>query len=207
MPSSTRERNARGQGSLLRAEVLSAVDRLLGDDSRMRPKALALREVAREAGIAAPSIYQHFASKDELIEAAVAAGYRTLIDSMGAAAALCEGATSATAVLAAQAHAYCRFADEHRGFFRLMFNSAALIDTVDDSTGGATDLAEQWAQATSGLRDQGVKTELPPLELAMFVWSAVHGRIVLSRVLGSASVGAVGEFVDGLIAEILAVVS
>jgi AcrR family transcriptional regulator len=206
MPSSTRERNARGQGNLLRAEVLSAVDRLLGDDSRMRPKALALREVAREAGIAAPSIYQHFANKDELIEAAVAAGYRTLVESMRTAAADCEGDASATDVLAAQAHAYCRFADQHRGFFRLMFNSAALIDTVDDATGGAADVANQWTQATAGLRAQGVRTELSPPQLAMFVWSAVHGRIVLTRVLGITGVDVLDEFVDGLIAEILAVV-
>jgi AcrR family transcriptional regulator len=207
MPPSTRERNARGQGSLLRDEVLSAVDRLLGDDSRMHPKSLALREVAREAGIAAPSIYQHFASKDELIQAAVATGYRTLIESMRSAASDRGPDAAATAVLAANAYAYCRFADEHRGFFRLMFNSAALIDTVDDATGGAAQLAQQWAEATSGLRDQGVKTELPPPRLAMFVWSAVHGRITLSRVLGSADVGEVDEFVDALIAEILAVVS
>jgi hypothetical protein len=86
-----------------------------------------------------------------------------------------------------------------------MFNSAALIDTVDDATGGAAELAEQWATATSGLREQGVMTELSPPELAMFIWSAVHGRIVLSRVLGTADVNHLDRFVDALIAEILAV--
>jgi AcrR family transcriptional regulator len=206
MPPTTRERNARGQGNLLRAEVLSAVDRLVGDDTKMRPMSLALREVAREAGIAAPSIYKHFANKDELIAAAVAAGYRTLIDAMRAAASDCGVEAPATDLLGAQARAYCRFADQHRGFFRLMFNSAALVDTVDDATGGATELAAQWAQATSGLPRQGVRTEQSPQQLAMFVWSAVHGRIVLSRVLGSPSVGKLDEFVDALIAEILAVV-
>jgi AcrR family transcriptional regulator len=207
MPPTTRERNARGQGNLLRAEVLSAVDRLVGDDSKMRPKSLALREVAREAGIAAPSIYKHFANKDELIEAAVADGYRTLIEAMKSAASDLGAQASATNVLAAQARAYCRFADQHRGFFRLMFNSAALIDTVDDATGGVAELAAQWAQAVSGLPEQGVRTEQSAEQLAMFVWSAVHGRITLSRVLGSTGVDRLDEFVDALITEIVSVLS
>ncbi len=206
MRSSTRERNARGQGELLRAEVLSAVDRLLADDNKMRPKSLALREVARETGIAAPSIYNHFASKDELIAAAVAEGYRTLVQAMRDAGADSSAEASGTDVLAAQAGAYCRFADQHRGFFRLMFNSAALVDTVDD-IGGVAELAAQWAEAVSGLREQGLRAEQSVEQLAMFVWSAVHGRVVLSRVLGSTVVATLDEFVDALIAEILAVLS
>lgn len=120
MSGTTRERNARGHGGLLRREVPEAVDRLVGDDERMRPKALALREVAREAGIAAPSIYQHFRNKDELIQAAVSEGVDLLVQSMGDAAARYRARARPSDRLAAHARAYCRFAEEHRGYFRLI---------------------------------------------------------------------------------------
>lgn len=205
MSTTARTRNVRGQGNLLRAEVLDAVDRLVGDDERFRPKSLALREVAREAGISAPAIYQHFANKEELIEAAVTEGFDVLTESMRAAEIDCGENPKATDILAAQARAYCRFADRHRGFFRLMFTSGALIENTADATDAVETLSAQWAGAASGLRAQGVKTELPPDQLAMFIWSAVHGRITLARVL-EATEDEQDAFVDALITEILAVI-
>src|SRR3954447_9534225 len=62
-----RRRNPRGQGERLRAEILAAATRMLdelGDD-----EALSLRAVAREIGVAAPSVYLHFADRDALVYA------------------------------------------------------------------------------------------------------------------------------------------
>ncbi|MGW7680416.1 TetR family transcriptional regulator [Kribbella sp. NPDC054772] len=61
----TRSRNRRGQGELLRREIIDAALRMLnelGDD-----EALSLRAVAREVGIAATSVYIHFTDRDELV--------------------------------------------------------------------------------------------------------------------------------------------
>ena len=61
----SRSRNRRGQGELLRQEIIEAALRMLnelGDD-----EALSLRAVAREVGIAATSVYIHFADRDELV--------------------------------------------------------------------------------------------------------------------------------------------
>ena len=66
---SARSRNRRGQGELLRREIIDAALRMLnelGDD-----EALSLRAVAREVGIAATSVYIHFADRDELVFAAL----------------------------------------------------------------------------------------------------------------------------------------
>jgi AcrR family transcriptional regulator len=66
---STRSRNRRGQGELLRREIIDAALRMLnelGDD-----EALSLRAVAREVGIAATSVYIHFSDRDELVFAAL----------------------------------------------------------------------------------------------------------------------------------------
>jgi AcrR family transcriptional regulator len=67
--SAARGRNRRGQGELLRGEIIEATLRMLnelGDD-----EALSLRAVAREVGIAATSVYIHFADRDELVSAAL----------------------------------------------------------------------------------------------------------------------------------------
>ncbi|ORA82606.1 TetR family transcriptional regulator [Mycolicibacter kumamotonensis] len=67
MPSSTRRRNLRGHGALLREEILSAATRVIdGADSEGE---VSLRRIAREAGIAAPSVYAHFADRDRVLEA------------------------------------------------------------------------------------------------------------------------------------------
>jgi AcrR family transcriptional regulator len=66
---SARSRNRRGQGELLRRDIIDAALRMLnelGDD-----EALSLRAVAREVGIAATSVYIHFADRDELVFAAL----------------------------------------------------------------------------------------------------------------------------------------
>jgi AcrR family transcriptional regulator len=67
--SPARGRNRRGQGELLRGEIIEATLRMLnelGED-----EALSLRAVAREVGIAATSVYIHFADRDELVSAAL----------------------------------------------------------------------------------------------------------------------------------------
>ncbi|MFF3670726.1 TetR/AcrR family transcriptional regulator [Microtetraspora malaysiensis] len=67
--SSARGRNRRGQGELLRRDIIGATLRMLnelGDD-----EALSLRAVAREVGIAATSVYIHFSDRDALVFAAL----------------------------------------------------------------------------------------------------------------------------------------
>lgn len=200
-----RERNPRGQGNLLRAELLAAVDRLVGDEVRIGPKWLSLREAAREAGIAAPSIYPHFASKDQLIEGAITEGFSILVESMRAAGEACGEGAKATEVMAAQARAYCEFANIHRGFFRLMFNLGPPVDPRVGPNVGVIALSKQWASATAGVRNQGMKTTLSGDQLAMFFWSAVHGQITLGRALHTAFED-LDSFIDTLMAEVVSVV-
>ncbi|NUP68868.1 MAG: TetR family transcriptional regulator, partial [Nonomuraea sp.] len=67
--SPARDRNRRGQGERLRRDIIEATLRMLnelGDD-----EALSLRAVAREVGVAATSIYIHFADRDGLVFAAL----------------------------------------------------------------------------------------------------------------------------------------
>jgi AcrR family transcriptional regulator len=64
-----RSRNRRGRGELLRRDIIDTTLRMLnelGDD-----QLLTQRAVAREVGIAATSVYIHFATRDDLVFAAL----------------------------------------------------------------------------------------------------------------------------------------
>jgi AcrR family transcriptional regulator len=59
-----RQRNARGQGSKLTGEIVDAALALI--DRTGTAESVTLRAVAREIGIAAPSIYGHFDDRDAI---------------------------------------------------------------------------------------------------------------------------------------------
>ncbi len=67
---SRRQRNARGQGSKLTGEIVDAALALI--DRTGTAESVTLRAVAREIGIAAPSIYNHFDDRDAILLAVVA---------------------------------------------------------------------------------------------------------------------------------------
>lgn len=67
MPSPPRRRNLRGHGALLRDEILTAAVRVI--DSADSEGEVSLRRIAREAGIAAPSVYAHFDDLERVLEA------------------------------------------------------------------------------------------------------------------------------------------
>src|ERR1700760_5159293 len=77
------QRNARGQGNRLADDIvrgaLAIIERTGSDDS------VTLRAVAREVGIAAPSIYAHFADREAIIMAAVVGIFDELADAVEAA--------------------------------------------------------------------------------------------------------------------------
>ncbi|MBV1689005.1 TetR/AcrR family transcriptional regulator [Novosphingobium sp. G106] len=83
-PEPRRKRNQRGEGSRLREELVQAAMRIL--DSAPGTQ-LGLRLVAREAGVAAPSVYPHFADARTLMTEIVRECWRQVGEEMEAAAA------------------------------------------------------------------------------------------------------------------------
>ncbi|MGB8406373.1 MAG: TetR/AcrR family transcriptional regulator [Mycobacterium sp.] len=67
MAGSTRQRNVRGQGALLRDEILAAAIRVV--DSSNSVNEVSLRSIAREAGISTMAVYGHFDSREDLLAA------------------------------------------------------------------------------------------------------------------------------------------
>jgi AcrR family transcriptional regulator len=112
-----RQRNPRGQGERLREDIIEAATRLVADPAA---PPLTLRGVAREAGVAATSVYLHFADIDALILAVADRHIRELIDAQQAA---WDGAATPEEAVLAMSLAYCEFGLSNPGLYQVMFSN------------------------------------------------------------------------------------
>ena len=120
----TRARNRRGEGARLRDDIVDAAVALL--DETGDQAAVSLRAVARRVGIAAPSIYRHFADQPAMMLAVVEQAF----DELNAAL---RGARDAAGDdprerLFAVCAAYLDFAQQHPGRYRTMFGGVWMPD-------------------------------------------------------------------------------
>src|SRR5262249_57078023 len=64
-PTATRTRARRGEGELLRAEILDAAERLLVETGN--EDSVSIRAISEAVGVTPPSIYLHFPDKEALL--------------------------------------------------------------------------------------------------------------------------------------------
>src|SRR5687768_9043727 len=112
-----RKRNRRGEGGKLREEIIAAAVALLDEGGDER--AVTLRSVARTAGIAAPSIYAHFADQPSIMLAVVQQEMDRLATALREADQ--NAGTDARTRLFAVCNAYLDLAREHPQRYRIMF--------------------------------------------------------------------------------------
>ncbi|WP_420706698.1 TetR/AcrR family transcriptional regulator [Streptomyces sp. Amel2xE9] len=113
-----RGRNPRGQGEWLRGEIVGAVLRLL--DELADDQVLSLRAVAREVGIAATSVYLHFADRDALVLAALEHCYADLLRAVADAE---SDAADPVAALRARTAVLGAWSREHPGLYEVLHES------------------------------------------------------------------------------------
>ncbi|KPI08902.1 regulatory protein TetR [Actinobacteria bacterium OK074] len=179
-----RRRNPRGQGERLRQEILAAVGRLLDQKLGDEDLPVSLREVAREVGIAAQSMYLHFADKEQLARAVAEDGYGRIVAAMRSAdEAAAAARADAAGRLRAQSDAFCDFARANRGVIRLMFgHDTSRFGAPADADRGvhpARVLWEQWLAAVTACEDDGPSWPDGPRDTAMHLWAALFGRFAL----------------------------
>jgi len=178
---------ATAPGRDVRAKLLDAVERMAGDDYKLPRLAFSLREIAREVGIATPSIYRHFASKEDLISAAVDTGFTLLLRELDQAVQECAD-QEPPAVLRAQAAAYCRFLYRRRGLTRIMFATHPAnwqpSEPLPDHLG---QLRYRWITAVEACQKQGWRVPAEVTTTADAVWAAVHGCLTLTLVARNGS--------------------
>ncbi|WP_218026105.1 TetR/AcrR family transcriptional regulator [Nocardia miyunensis] len=195
---SQRARNPWGQGERLRLEILEAAARLLSDLGS--EEGLTIRGVARAAGISPASIYQHFNDKSALVDGLID------YDAGQLAAVMADAQTQfpPDAVLdrvRAQMKAYCRFALDSPGHYRLMINNRP---TQDSRPGPLTPLVQQMIIGFERCEEAGVLLRLPPERAAVVVFVGAHGRVALWHASqGSPQTEVVLDFVDELISLVI----
>jgi AcrR family transcriptional regulator len=171
----TRERNPQGEGSRLRDELIAAAGRLLAADSDV--DSLSLRGVAREAGVAAPSVYLHFASKEALLRAVVSAHFAALQRAIETGVA--SGHDPASRLLAG-CIAYCRYAGEQPGSYQLLFNTPR-PDIKDPDFAGTSGAAafQTLVDGVAACIAAGVARPGHPFRIATDIWAVLHGAASL----------------------------
>ncbi|MFF0053473.1 TetR/AcrR family transcriptional regulator [Streptomyces microflavus] len=156
--------------------------------------ALSLNAIAKQMGVSGPALYRYFAGRDELITELIRDAYRSLADTLGAAAA--EGAD-----LSGLAHVLrgWALADPHR-YFLLYGTPVPGYHAPDDTTAISSEImatlltaCAALTQGVQGAQDAPFADHLekhrawagdhpaPPaaLHLAMSFWTRMHGVLSL----------------------------
>ena len=168
----TRQRNARGEGSRLRLEIVGAAIRLI-DDGADR---LTLRAIAREAGIAGPSIYDHFPDLESIRTEVIRSCYDDLIERIRQAQ---DDVADPVERLEATCLAYAGYGADFPHRYALVFRGERDQDeklAVGDR--GAAAL-QTLVDSIAICKAAGRSTSTDPYDDALAVWSAIHGLTTL----------------------------
>lgn len=168
----------------LRIQLLEEARALLESGGRSE---LNLRALAARAGIAAGSVYHHYASKAALLAGLAANGFRELEASLREAA---EQASTETPIRTT-ALAYFAFARAQPALYELMFDAALMTDL---EVASARDSAFAMLEELIGKApsQQGVEPALIH-KVALAVWACGHGAASLTLAEGAAEDSALME--------------
>jgi AcrR family transcriptional regulator len=174
---SRRANNRRGEGARLREELLTAA--LATVVCKGAPQ-LTLRGIARQVGIAAPSVYLHFQDLDHLLAAVVDQAFVRLTVATNAAA---HDVADPAEELRARCLAYCQFALEYPRLYQLMFQADLPLTLRDepDATPGRRSFDNLVAVIRRCIEAGLALDHADPFRLATLIWTAEHG-LVLARI-------------------------
>ncbi len=166
-----RTRARRGEGEKLREQILEAGERLLIETGN--EEAVTIRAVAEAVGVTPPSVYLHFADKDELLFAICERHFAQLDRVTEEAAA---GADDLLESLALRGRAYIRFGIEHPEQYRILFMrrpshtpESFQVDRLRDAAAFGHLVEHVSKCIQSGLIDG------EPLLVSLGLWAVVHG--------------------------------
>jgi AcrR family transcriptional regulator len=161
----------------LHDDILSAALRLV---EQKGAAGITMREVAAELGYSATAIYQHFASKEELLLALKLQAGDLLAEEMEVA----RQEPTLEAQLHGMAHRYLEFGLENPAYFRLIFQD--ILPGLQPSAEYLARMRRSWAivreTLAAWIEARGIPDIVPDHE-ANVVWPMVHGitSLVLSH--------------------------
>lgn len=140
--------------------------------------ALTLRSVGENLGVSRTALYRHFANKEALLGAVAHEGFRKLRKELFDA---WDQGGRGRAGFEAMGSAYVGFAVRHPSHYRVMFGGVLRSGDAALPPGDRTvDAFGVLVGALIELQSEGLVREDPPEQLALFVWSVVHGVAMLA---------------------------
>jgi AcrR family transcriptional regulator len=163
---------ARTPSAEIESTILAAAEELLTTEG---PGALSVRRIAELAGVAPMSVYNHFGSKNGVIDAL----YFGSLEHLGAAmASLSEIEDPVDAVLEGLRR-YRRLALEHRAAYQLMFRWWAIpsYEPSPEARAAAQQAFASLNAAVSRALVAGAIKGPSPEEITRQLWAAIHGWV------------------------------
>ncbi len=157
-----------------RARILEAAERELLEKG---PDDLSLRGVARRAGYSPASLYEHFESREAILQALATAANAALHERMEAAAA---AAPAGEEALVAIGEAYVRFAHEESAPFLVLFQRLQTRRVSPEQAplpGSAAGLLRSTVEAAVAARG---RKNLDVDRIAWGLWALSHGIAMLT---------------------------
>jgi AcrR family transcriptional regulator len=174
-----RERNRRGEGAKLRADILAGATELL--EQTGSEEAVTLRAVARQVGISAPSIYSHFPDREAIVDAIVDGAFSDFNEAIKAASDAADVAGQGPlARLRAGCAAYLRFAVERPNRYKLLFERRDILGAGEFRFSAVR--AQSFDLLIANVQDcieAGISASTDPELDARAIWVALHGFATL----------------------------
>ena len=173
--SPARSRAPKGQGDRLATEILDAAEALLveaGSKDRV-----SVRAIADAVGVTPPSLYLHFADKDELFVAVAERRFGQLTTMMQEAAADVSGHRER---LAAMGQAYVRFGIERGAHYSLLFGPDCPVGEAlqNPESAGAAGLYLLHGAVVEAIESGAIDSDDADAT-TMMLWAASHGVVML----------------------------
>lgn len=163
------KKDAYHHGDLRRALIDAAVGMIVDSGA----SSVALREVARRAGVSQAAPYRHFADKDALVAAVAEEGHRLMYEAMREAIAPVEDAMERFRDLGV---AYVEFAVKHPGHFRVMFGPiCADLQAYPSLAEQSSSTFQLLLQSVDECQHAKLVRKGDRREIALFAWTVVHG--------------------------------
>ncbi len=175
-----RQHNPRGQGHRLRDEIIAGATQLI--ERTGSEHSITLRAVAREIGIAAPSIAPHFADRAEIIDAVVATELDAFTKALHDAA---SGVTDPVEAILAACRAYVALGRAHPKPLPAPLRTPLPGDLGRRAASDARDRARHEPHHRAGVGlvqgciDAGRSASTDAFGDILAIWMLLHGLVAL----------------------------
>ena len=178
-------------GNLREALLAAGLEKL---ESEQSPE-FSLRELTRQVGVSVNAAYRHFASKEDLLCAMAAEGFRQLCVEQATAMQV----DSVEQGFREAGRTYVSFARRRPALFRLMFSRFAVTNRNDELNAGAQMAYEGMRHGVAAILDKPPE-DLDVVITSMYAWSLVHG---LSHLIIDGQFDSHTDDIDGLVNSVL----